>query len=62
MYLEVLNSKLTLKATDYEIGFFVKTNNINIIEDGSITANGKKLLDIMAQEFKILGEYKNRKS
>ncbi len=47
IFLNVSNSKLTLKATDYEIGFLVSTNNINIIEDGSVTANGKKFLDIV---------------
>ncbi len=45
--LSVLNSILTLKATDYEIGFLVSTNNINTIEEGSVTANGKKFLDIV---------------
>lgn len=47
VYLNVVDSKLTLKATDYEIGFEVSTNNINIIENGSVTANGKKFLDIV---------------
>ena len=47
VYLNVSNSKLTLKATDYEIGFLVSTNNVNIIQDGSVTANGKKFLDIV---------------
>ena len=47
VFLNVSNSKLTLKATDYEIGFLVSTDNINIIEDGSVTANGKKFLDIV---------------
>ena len=47
VYLNVTNSKLTIKATDYEIGFEVSTDKINIISSGSITANGKKLLDII---------------
>ena len=47
IYLDVKDSKLTLKATDYEIGYEVKTNNLNIFQDGSSTANGKKLLDII---------------
>ncbi len=47
IYINVSNSELTIKATDYEIGFFVKTTNVNIIQDGSITANGKKFLDIV---------------
>jgi len=47
VYMNVLNSKLTLKATDYEIGFLVSTDNLNIEKEGSITANGKKFLDIV---------------
>ncbi len=47
VFLDVSNSNLTLKATDYEIGFLVSTNNINVIEQGSVTANGKKFLDIV---------------
>jgi len=47
VYLNASNGTLTLKATDYEIGFLVNTNNLNIIGDGSATANGKKFLDIV---------------
>ena len=47
IYFNVSDSKLTLKATDYEIGFLVTTDKVNILEDGSVTANGKKLLDII---------------
>ena len=47
IFLDVSNSKLTIKATDYEIGFLVSTDNVNIIGNGSATANGKKLLDIV---------------
>ncbi len=47
VYLSASNSNLTLKATDYEIGFTVTTNELSIIKDGSITANGKKFLDIV---------------
>ena len=47
VFISVSNSILTIKATDYEIGYFVNTNNVNVIEDGSTTANGKKLLDII---------------
>jgi len=47
IYINVSNSELTVKATDYEIGFLVKTTNVNVIQDGSITANGKKFLDIV---------------
>ena len=38
---------MTIKATDYEIGFLVQTKSVNISEEGSITANGKKFLDIV---------------
>jgi len=41
------NSKLTLQATDYEIGFLVNTDKLTVIQDGSVTANGKKFLDII---------------
>jgi len=47
VYINVSNSKLTLKATDYEIGFLVHTDNLKIENEGSITANGKKFLDIV---------------
>ncbi len=47
VYLNASNSQLTLKATDYEIGFCVTTDTVNIFEEGSITANGKKFLDIV---------------
>ena len=47
IYMDLFESTLTLKATDYEIGFKVSTKNITPIADGSVTANGKKLLDIV---------------
>ena len=47
VYLSASNSSLTIKATDYEIGFTVTTNEVNITQDGDITANGKKFLDIV---------------
>ncbi len=47
VYLNVSDSKLTLRATDYEIGYEVVTDKINVTEDGSVTANGKKFLDII---------------
>ncbi|EDZ62804.1 DNA polymerase III, beta chain [Sulfurimonas gotlandica GD1] len=47
VYINVNDSKLTVKATDYEIGFEVSTDKVSIISTGSITANGKKLLDII---------------
>ena len=47
VYIKVENSSLTLKATDYEIGLHVKIEQIHALEDGEVTANGKKLLDII---------------
>jgi len=47
VYLNANNNQLTLKATDYEIGFLVTTDKLTIIEEGTITANGKKFLDIV---------------
>jgi len=47
VYLNASNSSLTIKATDYEIGFTVTTHEVNITQDGNITANGKKFLDIV---------------
>ena len=47
IFLNLSNSILTLKATDNEIGFQVSTNQIIPFEDGSVTANGKKFLDIV---------------
>ena len=45
--LDVSSNELTLKATDYEIGFEVTTNQVNVIGTGNVTANGKKFLDII---------------
>ncbi|MCF6340699.1 MAG: DNA polymerase III subunit beta [Sulfurimonas sp.] len=47
VFMNVSNSNLTLKATDYEIGFLVSTDNLHIIGNGCVTSNGKKLLDII---------------
>lgn len=47
VFIQATNNQLTLKATDYEIGFLVTVNEINIEQEGSITANGKKFLDIV---------------
>lgn len=47
VYINVNNSKLTIQATDYEIGLEVSTDKVNVISTGSTTANGKKLLDII---------------
>ena len=47
VFINVSNDSLTIKATDYEIGYFITTKNVNIIGEGSTTANGKKFLDII---------------
>ncbi|MDD3835152.1 MAG: DNA polymerase III subunit beta [Sulfurimonas sp.] len=47
VYINVDEKNLTLRATDQEIGFEVSTEIVNIISTGSITANGKKFLDII---------------
>ncbi len=39
--------QLTIKATDFEIGLSMQTQNIKTIEPGLASANGKKLLDIV---------------
>ena len=41
------NDTCIIKATDSEIGLKITTSNILIIAEGSFTANGKKLLDII---------------
>lgn len=45
--LNVCDSELTIKATDFEIGLTVSTQKVKILNDGTTTANGKKLLDII---------------
>ena len=47
VFISAIDSQLTVKATDYEIGFLVQTEDVNISQEGSITANGKKFLDIV---------------
>lgn len=47
VYINASHSLFTLKATDYEIGFRVQTDSVNILKEGSVTANGKKFLDIV---------------
>jgi len=41
------NDKCTIKATDSEIGLKIVTEHIIVEHEGSFTANGKKLLDII---------------
>ncbi|MFA6760849.1 MAG: DNA polymerase III subunit beta [Sulfuricurvum sp.] len=52
---------LTIKATDYEIGLEASTTKVDIIDDGTTTANGKKLLDIVRilKDNEIILELKN---
>ena len=45
--IEVKNDFCLVKATDGEIGLSVKIENMIIEEEGTVTANGKKLLDIV---------------
>ena len=47
VFIEAKNNQMVVKATDGEIGLLIKTDNINIEHEGTITANGKKLLDII---------------
>lgn len=47
IYLESHAGKLLVKASDYEIGLKVETDQVQTLAPGSITANGKKLLDII---------------
>jgi len=47
IYFEAQNDICTIKATDGEIGLVVNSNTILIDNEGSFTANGKKLLDII---------------
>ena len=44
LYLEIANSKMTIKATDYEIGLEVTIDTISDFEDGKTTVNGNNLL------------------
>ncbi|WP_096020058.1 DNA polymerase III subunit beta [Campylobacter lanienae] len=47
IFINAKNSTLTIKATDNEIGLSYKSQNVNIVDEGIATANGKKLLDII---------------
>jgi DNA polymerase-3 subunit beta len=44
---EVQGTKLIVKATDYEVGLIIESDQVSVEMSGSITANGKKLLDII---------------
>ncbi len=45
--LSVLDDKLEIKATDFETGITMYSQNITVDQPGMATANGKKLLDIV---------------
>ncbi len=47
IFLDAQNNTLNIKATDYDIGLFVSTQNVEILQNGQATANGRKLLDIV---------------
>lgn len=47
IYFDVSDSKLTLKATDYETGLEIIHNEITVTNEGIATCNGKKILDII---------------
>ena len=45
--LEARAGVLNIKATDHEIGLFYKISDVNIVDEGTATAGGKRLLDIL---------------
>ena len=47
IYFEAADTGLTVKATDYEVGLLINSDQVSIAERGAVTANGKKLLDIV---------------
>ena len=47
IYLNAELDIITIKATDSEIGLEVKSNQFTVEEIGTVTVNGKKLLDIV---------------
>ncbi len=47
IYFEVRDSKLVLKATDYETGLEINHTNVTTTSEGIATCNGKKILDIV---------------
>jgi DNA polymerase-3 subunit beta len=47
IYIEANENRLLIKATDYEMYLETEVKNIDIETNGIITANGKKLLDII---------------
>jgi len=47
IYLEVLNSNLIIKSTDYEMGCEANVSDIKDVMDGKATVNGSNLLNII---------------
>lgn len=47
LFISSKNNLFEVKSSDFEIGLSYYTNNINILDEGEATANGKKLLDIV---------------
>ena len=47
LLLAVYEEKLEIRATDFEIGILMFSQNITVEQPGTATANGKKLLDIV---------------
>lgn len=47
IYLENIEDKLIVRATDYEIGLETKISDLDIIEEGKATVNGMNLLNII---------------
>ena len=61
IYLEINNTKLIVKATDYEIGLESQIDNITDMIDGKTTVNGSNLLGIIKRlkNEDIIIEYSN---
>ncbi len=47
LLIEAKQGMLIIKGTDYEIGLNIQTSQVHTEEVGKVTANGKKLLDIV---------------
>ncbi|HHO42102.1 MAG TPA: DNA polymerase III subunit beta, partial [Epsilonproteobacteria bacterium] len=47
IFFEAKDNLCIIKSTDLEIGLSIQTKHITIDHEGSCTANGKKLLDII---------------
>lgn len=47
IYIQIINNKLVIKSTDYEMGLQAIIDDITNIEDGKATVNGSNLLNII---------------